>query len=123
MPAISPAIGAEPELQRPMGGHAVGFVHGHSVKQIMVKIMIVIIFFRPGVEANSRDRCLATQAFHMKRGLMISNASSLVNLKIALGAFEMAIQRLPSFPGQLGDNIDLGTLGSLATMAPTSCRI
>jgi len=94
-----------------MGGHAVGFVHRQSVKQIMVKLMIVIIFFRPGVEANSRDRCLATQAFHMNRGLMISNASSLVNLKIALGALEMAIERMPSFPGQLGDNIDFGDPG------------
>ena len=54
---------------------------------------------------------------------MIRNTPIHVKLEVASSALKMAIQRMPSFPGQFGDDIDLRDPGLLATMAPTSNRL
>jgi len=80
--------------------------------------MISNILFRLGVQANFGNSCLATHAFHVERGMMIRNTPIHVKLEVASSALKMAIQRMPSFPGQFGDDIDLRDPGLFSNDGP-----
>ena len=80
VPAICTTEGAEPKLQWPMSSHCVRLVDTKFGIMIMLKITIMIIIVRLGVEADIRNLSLSTQALHMDRAMMKRNAISNIDL-------------------------------------------